>query len=74
MVVHSVYVQIEELRTLRVRANRGTENTKVADYMINQRGSHSCPFIYGRSVHNQRIECLWRDLFTGYTTVFYNLF
>jgi len=26
------------------------------------------------SVHNQCIEHLWRDLFTGCTTVFYNLF
>ena len=40
----------------------------------NQRGLYSCPFICGRSVHNQRIERLWRDLFTGCTTVFYNLF
>ena len=59
---------------LRVRADRGTENTKVADYMIAQGGSQNCPFICGRSVHNQRIERLWRDLFTGCTTVFYNLF
>jgi len=58
---------------LRVRGDRGTENTLVADYMINQ-GSAQRPFICGRSVHNQRIEHLWRDLFTGCTTIFYNLF
>ena len=55
---------------LRVRGDRGTENTKVADYMINQGGSHSFPFICGRSVHNQRIERLWKDLFTGCTQSF----
>ena len=60
-------------RPLRVRGDRGTENTKVAEYMINQGGTLQ-PFICGRSVHNQRIERLWRDLFTGCTTVFYNLF
>ncbi len=34
------------------------------------RGSH----ITGHSVHNQRIEQLWHDLFMGCTFVFYNLF
>lgn len=30
--------------------------------------------ICGRSVHNQKIERFWRDLFVGCTSLFYHLF
>ena len=30
--------------------------------------------IVGRSIHNQRIECLWRDVFQGTLKFYYGLF
>ena len=39
----------------RVRSDKGGENVLVAEYMFQQRGIESRPFIAGRSVHNQRL-------------------
>ena len=38
----------------RVRSDKGLENIRVAEYMLERRGHGNKPFIAGRSVHNQR--------------------
>ena len=60
----------------RVRSDRGGENIDVANFMLShpERGPERSSFITGRSVHNSRIECLWRDVFQGCTILYYNIF
>jgi hypothetical protein len=58
----------------RVRLDKGGENIRIADYMVETKGPNRGSAIVGRSVHNQRIERLWRDLFTGCVSFFYYFF
>lgn len=58
----------------RVRTDYGGENVLIAEHMVERRGAGRGSIIMGRSVHNQRIERLWRDLFAGCVSYFYYLF
>lgn len=57
---------------LRVRTDKGMENVEIADFMIENRGPGG--ILTGKSVHNQRIVRLWRDLYEGVLDHYHKLF
>lgn len=58
----------------RVRTDQGLENVEIAKLMLIERGFDRGSILVGASVHNQRIERLWRDVFMAVSQLYYRLF
>ena len=58
----------------RIRTDKGGENSSIWERMIAYRGADRGSALIGSSIHNQRIERLWRDVFRCFGNIFYYTF
>ena len=58
----------------RLRTDLGGENVDAWDYMVALHGDDESTIITGSSVHNERIECLWRDVSRSVIVPFKDIF
>ncbi|KAH3778502.1 hypothetical protein DPMN_179966 [Dreissena polymorpha] len=54
----------------KVRTDQGMENLDIARYMLD----NGYGMITGKSVHNQRVERMWRDVYEGVLSYFHDFF